>query len=248
MPKRIWQVTVSLVVGLALLGLVGGALFLATPAALLPEAQTSLRSTDAVSFSNENGWLTFQPAAQTPVTGLILYPGGRVPAEAYAPAAADIAQQGYLVVVVPMPFSLAFLGTERAASVQAAHPGVTHWALGGHSLGGVAAAEYAAQHPGAAQGLVFWASYPSRDVSQQNLRAVSVYGALDTGRENYLSADARARLPMDTSFVEIAGGNHEQFGYYTGQPGDPPAQTPRAQQQAEAVAATILLLQAISRP
>jgi pimeloyl-ACP methyl ester carboxylesterase len=147
-----------------------------------------------------------------------------------------------------MPLNLALLGVERAADVQQAHPEITRWAIGGHSLGGVAAAEYAARYPGTIQGLVFWASYPASDVSGQAVPAASVYGALDTGRANFISAEARARLPVGANFVEIAGGNHEQFGYYTGQPGDPPAQIPRAEQQAQAVAATVQLLQATRLP
>jgi hypothetical protein len=47
-------------------------------------------------------------------------------------------------------------------------------------------------------------------------------------------------------FLAIAGGNHEQFGDYTGQPYDPPAAVTRQEQQAQAVAAAMMLLEAIS--
>jgi hypothetical protein len=43
----------------------------------------------------------------------------------------------------------------------------------------------------------------------------------------------------------IEGGNHEQMGWYTGQPNDPPATIPRADQQRQLVDATIALLEAI---
>lgn len=234
---------------LALLALVGAGVFLAVPAPLLPQASAALRSTASVAYSDADGWLTFAPAGAAPTTGLIFYPGGRVAAAGYAPAAAAIAQQGYLVVIVPMPFNLAVFGAGRAAEVQAAHPEIRHWAIGGHSLGGVTAAQFAADHPGAVQGLLFWASYSASDLSAQaGLKVVSVYGSLETGKPDYISAEAKARLPAGAVYVEIPGGNHEQFGYYTGQPNDPPAAIAREDQQAQAVAAAVQLLQAITVP
>ncbi|MBL8055805.1 MAG: alpha/beta hydrolase [Anaerolineales bacterium] len=212
----------------------------------MPEASAAQRSTDRVLYSEERGWLTFTPAAGQPETGLIFYPGGRVPPAAYAPAAAALAERGYLAVIVPMPLNLAVLGADRAAAVQAAHPEITRWAIGGHSLGGAMAAQYAADHPGAVQGLLFWASYAPASLAGQNLRVVSVYGSLETGRASFTSPEARANLPAEAVFVEITGGNHEQFGYYTGQPNDPPAALPRADQQAQAVAAAAQLLEILS--
>ncbi len=240
--KKIITRGLLLAAGLGLLVLVAGGIFLATPAALLPEASAALQSTSAVQFSDANGWLTFTPADAAPATGVIFYPGGRVPAAAYAPAAAALAAQGYLAVVVPMPFNLAFFGLDRADAVLAAHPEIEHWAIGGHSLGGAMAAEYAARRPGRVQGLFFWASYSASDLSQQALRVVSVYGSLENGRPGFIADEARARVPATTAYIEIAGGNHEQFGYYTGQPNDPEATLPRADQQAQAVAATLSLL------
>ncbi len=247
MKKNLLRLGVG--IGLSVLVALGvGLAFLATPAALLPEAEAALATTADVTYAEVNGWLVFAPTGAQPATGLIFYPGGRVPAPAYAPAAAAIAAAGFRVVIPPMPLNLAVLDIDVAAAIQAAFPEVTRWAIAGHSLGGSMAAEYAARHPGAVQGLVFWASYSATDLTSQPVRVVSVYGALESGRASFISAEARARLPGDVRFVEIAGGNHEQFGYYTGQPNDPAAQTPRATQQAEAVAATVALLEALAAP
>ena len=112
--------------GLGVLALLGGAAFLAVPAPLLPEADAALRSTAQVTYSDAAGWLTFTPAGTVPTTGLIFYPGGRVPAAGYAPAASALAGQGFLVVIVPMPFNLAALNVDGAAAVQAAHPEIQH--------------------------------------------------------------------------------------------------------------------------
>jgi len=45
-----------------------------------------------------------EPQAES---GFIMYPGGRVDARSYAPAAHSIAAHGFLVVIVPMPLNLA---------------------------------------------------------------------------------------------------------------------------------------------
>jgi hypothetical protein len=46
-------------------------------------------------------------------------------------------------------------------------------------------------------------------------------------------------------FVPIEGGNHEQMGWYTGQPNDPPATTARDEQQSQLVIATASFLAAL---
>ena len=102
-----------------------------------------------------------------------------------------------------------------------------------------------AQHPDSIPGLALWASFPNDDLSQRDLQVLSVWGALDSARDSMDSAQTRARLPADTRFVEIPGGNHEQFGYYTGQANDPVAEITRADQQAQIVAATVELLEAV---
>jgi len=245
--RRRWPWVVAAVLGGVALVAVAALVWFIQPQPLLPEATAALASTDQVTFSDENGWLTFTPATGAPPdTGLVFYPGGKVPAEAYAPAARVIAEQGYTVVVVPMPFNFAVFGIDRAAEVQAARPEITTWAVGGHSLGGAMAAEYLSGHPGAADGLVFWGAYPAADLSAQPLRVASVYGTLDSGRDTITSSDTAAKLPPGARFVPIEGGNHGQFGYYTGQPNDPPATISREEQQAQAVAATVALLEEIS--
>ena len=46
----------------------------------------------------------------------------------------------------------------------------------------------------------------------------------------------------------IEGGNHEQMGWYTGQPNDPPATISRDEQQRQVVDATLDLLARLARP
>jgi hypothetical protein len=93
-----------------------------------------------------------------------------------------------------------------------------------------------------------WASYPATDLSGADLDVTSIYGTLDAGAARMSGPEARAQLPADTVFVPIEGGNHEQMGWYTGQPNDPPATIPREAQQAQVAAATVTLLDGLGAP
>jgi pimeloyl-ACP methyl ester carboxylesterase len=212
----------------------------------MPEALNAQQSNSQVQVTEE-GWIVFEPADGQVNTGLIFYPGGRVDPHAYAPVARAIAEQGYLVVIVPMPLNLAVFGSDRAQDVIDAYPQIQHWAVGGHSLGGAMAARFAYQNPGVIQGLALWAAYPasSDDLSGQSLKVVSLIGSQD-GLGTAEGVDAtRNLLPQKTRFVVIDGGNHAQFGWYGDQPGDNPATISRADQQAQVVAATVELLGAL---
>ena len=101
--SRILKGIAVAVVAVLVLGVVGF-LWYAQPQPLLPEATAALASTPGATFEEgSDGRLTYMPTAAPPTTGLILYPGGKVPPAAYAPAARAIAEQGYLVVDRPGP-------------------------------------------------------------------------------------------------------------------------------------------------
>ncbi|NWF70640.1 MAG: alpha/beta hydrolase [Chloroflexi bacterium] len=209
-----------------------------------PEALAALESGDGVIVSSER-WLVFQPEGQEVTMGLIFYPGGRVDPRAYAPFARDIARAGFLVVIVPMPLNLALLDVEAARAVMLAYLDIDYWALGGHSLGGIAAAQFTAQNPRLVDGLVLWASFPQGSealAARNDLVTVSIYGSNDTLTTLTNIEASRALLPPDSVFVVIEGGNHAQFGWYGVQAGDGVASISPEEQQRQTVAATIAVL------
>jgi len=223
-----------------------GFLWWARPQPLLPEAEAALSSTPAAQYeAGSDGRLTWTPTAATPTIGLVLYTGGKVPPAAYAPAARAIAEQGYLVAIVPAPFNLAILDADAADRVIEDHPEIASWAVGGHSLGGATVSLFIDGHPGVVDGLALWASYSSADISTDDLHVLSVYGSLDAGVASYTDPANLAKLGSDVTVDVIDGGNHEQMGWYTGQPNDPPATISRQEQQDRVVAATVALLQGL---
>jgi DHA1 family tetracycline resistance protein-like MFS transporter len=245
--KRTWGQRLKAWAALLLLVplVLGGAfvLWAGNAAQPMPEALDALQSDAAVAVTTEP-WLVFRPGGTEPVTGLIFYPGGRVDARAYAPAARAIATEGYLVVIVPMPLNLAFLNANAAGDVIAAYPDIERWAVGGHSLGGAMAAGFSYDHPEAIRGLVLWASYPAEgnDLSGRDLAVVSIYGTLDGLATVDKIEASRPLLPPTARLVAIEGGNHAQFGWYGAQSGDNPAIISREKQMQETVAATLALL------
>ncbi len=233
---------------LILIGVMGFFIWASIPYPAYTYTVESLQTISTVQFTNTNDWLVFSPIKTQPTTGLIFYPGARVDPRAYGPAAKDIAVDGYLVVIVPMPLNLAIFGAEKAQAVIDTYPQITTWAIGGHSLGGAMAAQFAGKHPGSVAGLVLWASYPAKnnDLSDPNLAVLSIYASED-GLSTLDKIDAsKPLLPPDTTFVEIKGGNHAGFGWYGPQKGDGEAIISKSEQQAQIATATAAFLNALN--
>lgn len=240
-----WIKRLGLAVGLLLvIAIAGFVIWAETPLGPMPEALAALQSDAQVQVETEP-WLTFTPVGQQPEIGLILYPGGRVDPRSYAPPARAIAAEGYLVIVPPMPLNLAFFAPNRAEDVIKAHPEIERWVIGGHSLGGAMAAQYAARNPDKVSAVILWASYPpgSDPLTDFPGPVLSIYGTVDMGLDGILAS--KNLLPPDTQWVVIEGGNHAQIGWYGPQPGDGQASISREEQQAQIIDATVAFLRTI---
>lgn len=192
----------------------------------------NLVSTETLPVQQGDGYLAFgDPNAEI---GLVFYPGAKVEYSAYAPLMRDLAERGYLAVVAQMPFNFAFFDIDAADRVRADFPAVGAWWVGGHSLGGSMAAQYAAGHAddGALDGLVLLGSYSASDLSGTDLGAISVYGSNDQVLNRAKLEDNAHLLPEGAETVEIEGGNHAGFGAYGPQSGDGEASISPAVQQA----------------
>lgn len=236
-----------ILLGLLIFGLVatlGFVVWAETPFKAAPEAMAALESDSNVTVTVHD-YVMFKPANVEPTTAFVFYPGGRVDHRAYAVPLRKIAEQGYLVILLPVRLNLAFFDVNAADKVIADFPEIQHWVVGGHSLGGVAAALYASEAD-VFDGIVFWASYPAGDeLKNTDMKVLSIYGTLDMGGMDAFDT-SRDNLPADTTFVVIDGGNHGQFGDYGFQPGDNEATISRADQQSQVVDATVQFLTDLS--
>lgn len=243
--KLVWKILLG-VAAVILLAMAAFTIWAYTPASPMPEAVAAMQSNANVTVS-QDGWVTFSPKSGNPDTGVIFYPGGRVSYQAYAPLASQLAQKGYLVVLVPMPFNLAVFGVNRASQVIAAYPEIEHWAIGGHSLGGAMAASFVYQNPEAVDGLFLLAAYPagSQSLADSNTRVISISGSRDGLATPEKIKASVPLLPADTIFYTIEGGNHAQFGWYGPQSGDNPAIISREEQQKAVLEQLMQFLQAL---
>ena len=197
----------------------------------------ALVSDEAVSVEKTDyGWLFDGPSEEDL---LVFYPGGKVEETAYAPFLHLLAERGMDVCLVKMPFHLAVFGVDRAEAVleDPACAGYKRRYVGGHSLGGVMAASFAASCMDSSlslDGVILCAAYPAVRL-EEPMRELVLYGSED----GVLNMDALRKAddyaPADHTEYVIRGGNHAQFGDYGIQKGDGEAVISARDQQEQAV-------------
>lgn len=164
--------------------------------------------------------------------GLIFYPGAKVDEAAYAPIMDALAEDGICCVVVKMPYHMAIFDMNAATDVRKNFSDVKQWYIGGHSMGGAMAADYAAGHEDELAGLILLAAYPTKELAE--LPVLSVYGSEDgvLNLKKYQDDIANAKNLTERM---IEGGNHAGFGNYGEQKGDKTAEIMRDEQWQETV-------------
>ena len=196
-----------------------------------PSALPALESDPSVSVTKTDyGWLFDGPSKRD---ALIFYPGAKVEETAYAPLLHQLAEEGMDVCLVKMPFHLALFGMNKADDLIAEYD-YSRWFIGGHSLGGTMAANYASEHEAQLTGLVLLAAYPTKKLGD-HLVVTSIYGSEDGVLNMEKLKEGEQYLPEDTVSQVILGGNHAQFGNYGEQNGDGNAAISAAQQQRQTV-------------
>ena len=180
------------------------------------------------------GWYFDGPSEER---ALIFYPGGKVEETAYAPLLHRLAEEGMDACLVRVPMRLAFTAIGKADEVMREYD-YDEWYVGGHSLGGVAAAYYAAKNSGALDGIVLLGAYSTKKLSDK-LKTVLIYGSEDGVLNRKAYEKNRANAARGAVEVVIDGGNHAQFGSYGAQKGDGRALIPAEQQVEETVRAIV---------
>lgn len=246
--RRRARVRIALgVPALILCTLVTLALAWARPFPAEPIALAAMRSGDDIQVSDRLTWFEMKRVTQDakgetvqPQVGLVFVPGARVDPRAYANILRPVAEAGYLVAVVKPAYGFALPNSSQPDSVIQNHPEIRYWAVGGHSLGGVAASSYADDHP--VTGLLLYASYPASELARNDLIATSVSGSADGLATPGDIAEAKPKLPEATRYVVVDGGIHAFFGDYGDQPGDGTPGISREDAQAQIQQATVALL------
>lgn len=227
MKKRILLVPAAIIVLMAAAFLV----YTGSCAHADAHAVAALKSDQDVEVTQTDyGWFFDGPSDEK---ALVFYPGAKVEETAYAPLLHLLAARGMDVCLARMPFHLAFFDINRASVIMSQYR-YPAWYVGGHSLGGAMAAEYAAGHADGLSGVILCAAYAPKPLDDR-LLTLCIYGSED-GVLN-MEKVAEAREPSSPGYVEhiIDGGNHAQFGCYGLQKRDGTAKIGFKEQQAEAV-------------
>lgn len=182
------------------------------------DALMALHGTDWVTVEQSEGQVAFIPKEIE--AGFIFYPGGRVEYTAYAPMMQELAHSNVLCVLVEMPMDLAVFHKDAADGIQEQFPQVEEWYIGGHSLGGVMAADYVSRHTDDFDGLVLLASYSSADLSGTDLKVLTAYGDKDGIMNMDRYEEGLEKLPAGYVEDVLEGGNHAYFGSYGDMAGD----------------------------
>lgn len=246
--RRLWLIPVILLLALAVGFLIYAGVYYhadETALAALESDSTAVARTDigqplapsegAVEVARTDfGWL-FDGPSET--EALIFYPGAKVEAAAYAPLLRELAGAGMDVLLVEMPLRFAFLGMNQATPLFEQYNYV-NWYVGGHSLGGAVAANYACSHPEGLAGVILLAAYPTKPMDD-SMVLISVYGSEDGVLSLDKIAAGRDYAPKTYAERVLEGGNHAQFGSYGPQTGDGAASISPEEQWSQTVEAIL---------
>ena len=173
---------------------------------------------DAISITDTGHSVILSPTSGAIEQGLVFVPGAKVDPYAYLYKLSGIAEQGTTVVITKPTLNLALADLRPLDTFTADVPGIDSWLVGGHSLGGVKACQYATDD--SVDGLVLFGSYCASDLSNSGLPVLSFVAENDGLSTPEKIADAMGNLPRTGTVVEIPGANHANFGNYGEQPGD----------------------------
>jgi pimeloyl-ACP methyl ester carboxylesterase len=209
-----------------------------------------LRTNAAVSVTETDEYLSFNPPESRKDIGLIFFPGGGVDPRAYAPLIRTVSENGYISVIVKLPYRFAPFESHRVAAIQNARKvmnasALRKWVIAGHSKGGAIAAEFVHTNAESVSALILiGTTHPTRlDLSHLSISVKKVLGTNDGVAPEEGSEKYRGLLPAGTEWVRIPGGNHSQFGYYGSQLGDNQAAISREEQQRRTLEAIITTLE-----
>ncbi|MES2436556.1 MAG: alpha/beta hydrolase [Patescibacteria group bacterium] len=178
---------------------------------------------DLITVTEHPKYWEIAPNATTSTKGVIYYPGAKVDPQAYFYKLESIVtstSSPSILFVTKPPLNLAIFSIGQAGKIIDTHPEIKTWTLGGHSMGGAMACEYAKNHAEKFETLLLVGTYCNSDVSSKNFKVVNIHGSLDGVLTPEKLSAYSSNLPTSQRDFPIEGMNHAQAGNYGNQKGD----------------------------
>ena len=201
--------------------------------------EVMLLSSNTSLVDNNNAGISFMPVASTEQPALVFFSGSGIAAEAYAPLLRPIADQGYPVFIIRLPYRFAPRAEDKQGAIDRArevilnYPDIPHWVIAGHSLGGALAARMARSDAASLSAMILVATTHPKDdnLSFLEMPVTKIYASNDGIAPPDRMMANKNLLPAHTEWVQISGGNHSQFGRYGKQLFDQTATISRQEQE-----------------
>ena len=211
--------SIILLLSVFIISVIGFFIWLSNGYTLQSDYIKYLESNSKVEVTIDKDYTYFTPKNVNATKGFIFYPGERIESSSYAKLCNMIASYGYKVVAVDMPFNYAKFGENKADDVIKNNPDITKWVIGGDSLGGTVASDYAINNKNV-EAIVFISSYPKANIKELGFKVLSIWGSKDNIVDYKELINSKDKLPEDTKYVQIEGANHSQFANYGTYSGD----------------------------
>lgn len=170
-------------------------------------------NSDLVSVMESDDQITFTADTSKNKLAILFFQGGLTDPKAYAPLCRKLAENGYTCHLLKMDWRLPQKDYQKVLRLFDLKQG--NFVIGGHSQGGKMAAQLVYENPNVFKGLFLLGTSHPRDIdlSTQNIPSVKLYAENDGLASVGEVMQNKTKLPKDTPFVLIKGGNHSQFGY-----------------------------------
>jgi len=218
--RRVWTIILISVSILILGALAASIAWVSSSFPADAQRLESVQSDEDLTYEDLGNAIKLQPAQEPTGQGLIFFPGAKVEPAAYASVLSEAAENGVTVLIAKPPLNIALLHLGSLDDIMDLAPEVDSWAVGGHSMGGVKACEYADDQRVAK--LLLFASYcASTEVSDHpGLDVLALYGDRDEVINRQEVENFEHQFSENASSATLNGVTHAQFGDYGLQPGD----------------------------
>jgi pimeloyl-ACP methyl ester carboxylesterase len=177
----------------------------------LPE--NTFDNNNKVTVEKSDDKITFISKNSIQKNQIIFFQGGLTDPKAYAPLCRQIAENGFTCHLIKMDWRMPQWDYSKIKKMFDLKNG--NYIIGGHSQGAKIASQFVYENQNLMKGLFLLGTSHPRDfdLSNRTVPSIKLYAEFDGLASVAEVMENRVKLPKNAELIEIAGGNHSQFGY-----------------------------------